>query len=624
MISVLYVDEEITHLDVGKHFLEKTGTFKVDTASSAKEALQKLIIKPCDAVVSGFLMPGMNGIELLTAVRKEYPRLPFIIFTGKGREEVAIEAIEKGADFYLWKGGSPRPQFAELSQKITQVVMHRQAEEELHKSEETFRTFVNESSDGFVIFDENGAVIEWNPAQECLTGISKSDALGKSIFDIQTQLMVPDQKTPERLRDIETSVSEVLKNPGSYQFSQPSEIEIVHKDGKRRLIQQTIFPIRTSGSHRIGSIAHDITRSKHDENLLKTSETRYRRLFETAQDAILILDADSGTIIDANKFIIDLLGYPLEDLLGKKLWEIGFIKDKTVAEKAFADLKQDEYIRYEDLPLETKDGRSIDVEFVSNLYAVNHSRIIQCNIRDITIRKRAENALALASKKLNLLSSITRHDILNQLTVLSGSIQLASEIAEKPEIAMHLNRAQTAAEIIRQQIGFTREYENIGVRAPAWQKFSAVSHSAMSQLHPDTMVIDLPKNDFEVYADPLFEKVFLNLIDNTWKHGGKVSRISISSRETDRGLIICFEDDGSGIASENKTHIFERGFGKHTGLGLFFSREILSITGITITENGKPGKGARFEILVPKGSYKFTKAGINKGRKRVSTLRSAQ
>jgi signal transduction histidine kinase len=146
----------------------------------------------------------------------------------------------------------------------------------------------------------------------------------------------------------------------------------------------------------------------------------------------------------------------------------------------------------------------------------------------------------------------------------------------------------------------------------------------MSQLHPDTMIIDLPKNDFDVYADPLFEKVFLNLIDNTRKHGGKVSRINISSRETDRGLIICFEDDGNGIASENKTHIFERGYGKHTGLGLFFSREILSITGITITENGKPGRGVRFEILVPKGLYKFTKAGTKKGRKGGSTSKSAE
>lgn len=624
MISVLYVDDEIPLLEVGKQFLEKTGTFKVDTAPSAKEALQKLIIKPYDAVVSDYVMPGMNGIEFLTAVRKEYPRLPFIIFTGKGREEVAIEAFEKGADFYLKKGGAPRPQFAELSQKITQVVTHRQAWEELHKSEETFRTFVNESSDGFVIFDENGTVIEWNPAQERLTGISKSDALGKSILDIQTQLMVPEQKTPDRLVDIKTSVSEVLKNPGSYLFSQPSEMEIVHKDGKRRLIQQTIFPIRTSGSHRIGSIVHDITRRKHDEHLLKTSETRYRRLFETAQDAILILDADSGTIIDANKFIIDLLGYPLENLIGKKLWEIGFIKDKAVAEKAYTDLKKDGYIRYEDLPLQTMDGRSIDVEFVSNLYAVNHTRIIQCNIRDITVRKRAENALALASKKLNLLSSITRHDILNQLTVLSGSIQLASEIAEKPEITAYLNRAQTAAEIIRQQIGFTREYENIGVRAPAWQQFSAVIRSAISQLHVDTMIIDLPENNFDVYADPLFDKVFLNLIDNTRKHGGTVSRISISSRETDRGLMICFEDDGTGIALENKTRIFERGYGKHTGLGLFFSREILSITGITITENGKPGKGARFEILVPKGLYKFSRAGTIKGRKGGSTSESAE
>ncbi|MCE8423498.1 MAG: PAS domain S-box protein, partial [Candidatus Methanoperedens sp.] len=123
---------------------------------------------------------------------------------------------------------------------------------------------------------------------------------------------------------------------------------------------------------------------------LQVSETRYRRLFETAQDGILLLDADTGKINDVNPFLIDMLGYSHEELLGKKLWEISLFKDIVANKAAFFELQTNGYVRYEDLPLETKDGRSMDVEFVSNVYLVNHNKIIQCNIRDITQRKRAE------------------------------------------------------------------------------------------------------------------------------------------------------------------------------------------------------------------------------------------
>jgi signal transduction histidine kinase len=116
--------------------------------------------------------------------------------------------------------------------------------------------------------------------------------------------------------------------------------------------------------------------------------------------------------------------------------------------------------------------------------------------------------------------------------------------------------------------------------------------------------------DPEVYADPLFEKVFYNLIDNALRYGGdQMKTIRVSSQESDTSLTIVCEDDGVGITDEDKKKLFRKGFGKHTGLGLFLSREILAITGITITENGVPGKGARFEMTVPKGGYRFTGTG---------------
>ena len=136
------------------------------------------------------------------------------------------------------------------------------------------------------------------------------------------------------------------------------------------------------------------------EESLRISELRYRRLFETAQDGILLLDGATGAITDANPFVLTMLGYALADLLGKRLWEIGPFQDAESSRKAFRALQHDDYIRYEDLPLQSKSGQWVDVEFVSNAYLVDAKRVIQCNIRDITARKRTENALHSASLQL--------------------------------------------------------------------------------------------------------------------------------------------------------------------------------------------------------------------------------
>jgi signal transduction histidine kinase len=230
---------------------------------------------------------------------------------------------------------------------------------------------------------------------------------------------------------------------------------------------------------------------------------------------------------------------------------------------------------------------------------------------DVTERKMGEMALHKANKQLNLLSDITRHDILNQLLVLRGYLELSHDVIDKPEaLKEYIKKEQHAAITIEEQITFTRDYQNLGVSASAWQNVNARIRNAMVALPLRAVHIEPDPADPEVYADPLFEKVFYNLIDNALRYGGdQMKTIRVSSQESDTSLVIVCEDDGVGITVEDKKKLFRKGFGKHTGLGLFLSREILAITGITITGNGVPGKGARFEITVPKGAYRFTGTG---------------
>jgi signal transduction histidine kinase len=218
-----------------------------------------------------------------------------------------------------------------------------------------------------------------------------------------------------------------------------------------------------------------------------------------------------------------------------------------------------------------------------------------------------EDALSRANKKLTILSSITRHDIKNQLTALALYLELSKdELSTNPNASEYLKKEMAIAEIIGLQIDFTKAYEDMGKTAPVWQNINECIRRAVAILPMQAVRADVDRSDLALYADPLFEKVFYNLIDNALRHGGNtLTKIRISCHETDNGLVLICEDDGVGITRVDKEHLFMQGCGKHTGLGLFLSREILSITGITIAETSEPGKGARFEMNVPKGAYRF-------------------
>lgn len=220
--------------------------------------------------------------------------------------------------------------------------------------------------------------------------------------------------------------------------------------------------------------------------------------------------------------------------------------------------------------------------------------------------KASQQAFETANKKLNLLSSITRHDIFNQLTVLLGYLDLAKEQVKDPEVLGYMDKCETAANTIRRQIAFTKDYQDIGVQAPQWQDLTSCIETIRSTTPLPGIRLTAELGALEVYADPMLEKVIGNLIDNSIRHGEHVSLIRFSyQKPEENGLMIAYEDNGAGVADADKERIFQKGFGKNTGFGLFLSREILGITGLIIKENGRQGQGARFDISVPEGKYRF-------------------
>jgi len=247
------------------------------------------------------------------------------------------------------------------------------------------------TADGIYVVDQQGRITGYNQnfmnMWNIPTALLESGENETVVNYIQSQL-----KNPEEFL---ANIKEFDTHPGRESFDM-----IEFNDGK-------IFE-RYSKPQKIGDIVvgrvwsyRDVTERKLAEEAKIASEIRYRRLFETAQDGILILDADTGQIVEVNPFLITMLGFSRDQFLGKKLWEIGLFKDIVASKDNFEELQRKEYIRYEDLPLKTADGRHIAVEFISNVYTVNNTKVIQCNIRDNTERKRAEDALREKTEEMD-------------------------------------------------------------------------------------------------------------------------------------------------------------------------------------------------------------------------------
>ena len=340
---------------------------------------------------------------------------------------------------------------------------------------------------------------------------------------------------------------------------------------------------------------------------IQESEARYRALYQD-NPTMIFTTTDEGEIISVNRAGADQFGYSIDTLTGNNIHSLGYPEDREGGEEFFSRCRASPgQVFSRELRRMKNDGAAIWVEeHARNITGPDGSSQVLVVCQDITERKQAEEALGRATKKLNLLNIITFTDIQNAMFSLTGYLELEKELLEGEEQKRLHSRQADLVRIILGALKFARHYQSLGLRPPAWYDVTRTFFFGISHLNTLEMSKSVTTEGFEVYADPLLENVFFNLAENVILHARGATRFDLGYEEGPEGLILVFSDNGPGVPADMKERIFQRRDDNKKGMGLFLTREILSITDISIAETGVPGEGARFEIHIPRGAYRYT------------------
>ncbi|OKY78823.1 MAG: Signal transduction histidine kinase containing PAS domain [Candidatus Methanohalarchaeum thermophilum] len=386
MIRILLVDDESAFLEQAEIFLEKEDEeLDVETVSSAGKALESLSNSEYDVVVSDYQMPITDGLEFLETLREERGSdIPFIIFTGKGRKEVAIEALNLGADRYIQKGGDPKSQFGVLSDAIKQEVEHYQRKRELLESEERYRRLFETAYDGMLILDaESGKIKDANPHIQDLTGYSKEELVGKELWEIGTFEDIFENK--KRFNE--------LVNEGYIRYK---DLPLKTKEGKEKTVEFLSNTYEAGGEKVVQCNIRDVSERKKKKEELQKERKRFREIFNNVNDAIYLHDLTEegmpGKFIEVNDVACKMLGYSRKEFLEMSPRDIDSSEKADEVPEVMRELLEEEDIRFE-MKHQAKDGTEIPVEIHSHLFELEGEERVLSVARDITERKQKEKEL---------------------------------------------------------------------------------------------------------------------------------------------------------------------------------------------------------------------------------------
>lgn len=718
IVRVLHVDDEREFLKVAKRCLELEDGFRVHSASSVKEALQRMKKKEFDVVVSDYMMPGKNGLELLKELRDDGNDIPFIVFTGRGREEVAIQALNLGADQYLSKSGDPQTVYGELVHSMRQAVERRRAEEEVARSEEQMRSLFDAAVDGIAYVNPSGKILAANKRLvEEMLGYKLEDTIGRDFTELG-------RIEPKDRKRVLKSMAKVL---ATGQPIENFEVKLVRRDGSRIPTEISTGVSRKDGAVTgITTVVRDITERKRTEKTIRESQEKFQKLFTHGPEAAVYVDSDYK-VTDINPRFTDLFGYHLNEIKGKNIDDVVVPEDKKEEGKMLGQRASKGYVYY-DTVRKKKNGTIVPVSISAAPITIENRLVGHVGLyKDITIQKKTEEELEEARKhfqtlfnlmvdpvaivdnkgkildvtesaeditgfkkeelvgknflrtkiattkskalliknlakrmmgmhmapyeveiltrdgrklpyevnaskieyegrpadlvvfrdvsdrkkmeeKLRVVGKLTRHDVRNKLSVVAGNAYLAKSRLDDPKALEYVENIELACEQVERIFNFARAYEKLGVEKSIYINVERAFEEAIT-LFPDLGSVEVVNNcrQLAVLADSLLRQVFYNLVDNSLKHGEKVSRIRAYCVESGDEMKLVYEDNGIGIAESEKERIFEEGYGKSSGYGLYLIQKICGVYGWTIRETGKEGKGAQFTMLIPENSEKGRK-----------------
>jgi len=601
--KILIIDDNISNLHLLVAMLSKYD-YEILVARSGSEALKIASETPPDLILLDILMPDQDGFAVCTSL-KSLPvtsEIPVIFLSALDDVTSKLQGFSCGGVDYISKPFYEEEVMARvrthLSLELTKQRLHstihdlRAAEDARRKSEEHLQTILQSIPQQIAYFDSDLRCRYMNPGWEVLTRHPAGESVGKKIEDVFS-------------REYYEQIQPILVQGLSGMRVQQEDIVTI--DGEEKIFDLQVIPEPEEGGRILGLfvVLTDITRHKENEKAIRNLQKQMEIILSSIRSVIFVTDLEENRILYANKECISLFG----DIVGR-VWtpalqqELGISCPECRGEEViisgrsacpiysweYENSRNGRWYLCHAIAIPWIDGRTVMMEIAT----------------DLTEKRLNELALKQLNQKMNLLSSITRHDILNKITVSKGCLVLLEDSSLDEEQSTLIEGIGRSVEEIIHFVDFSRSYEEIGIQAPVWLDTRDVFDRVISGLQKGDVAICNEIPPVSIRADPLLEKACYNLIENALRHGQNLTTITVSARESGGWLVLSIADDGGGIPDHQKELIFERGYGKNTGLGLFLVREILAISGISITECGRYPSGSRFEMLIPPGGYLFS------------------